>query len=495
MGKAEVFQDLPLASPAAGKDLWRSLRDDLRAAILRGRLRRGARMPSTRSLARQYGCSRGTVVVAFDHLRSEGYLEARRGAGTFVALALPDDLLSVERPPLQSPRHSSRAALAKRAAIFESAAVLPASRSVGKAFRPWEPAIDLFPVELWSRIAGRVVRRAPRSLYGQGDPRGYLPLRKAIAEYVGTARGVHCSVDQIMVTSGAQQGLDLIARLLLDAGDAVWMEDPGYPGAAFAFRAAGARLIPVPVDGEGMRVDAAPARPRPVKLIYTTPANQFPLAVTLSLPRRLQLLRRAEAMSAWIVEDEFDAEYRYSGRPVPALQSLDRSGSVIYLGTFTKMLFNALRIGFLVLPERLLHAFTVARGYMDRHGPTLEQAILAEFILDGHFAHHIRRMRQVYAERLQVLLEASRHLLQGRLEVEAVDSGMRAVAWLRGGLSDRAMAARARARGLEVVALSQFAVRHTPPAALILGFAGCTPAELRRGVNVLEGMLRKPRRS
>jgi GntR family transcriptional regulator/MocR family aminotransferase len=490
MSKKGTFQDLPLTPPRGEKELWRWLRDEIRNSILSSKLKRGKRMPSSRGLAQQYQCSRGTVVTAFEHLQDEGYIETRKGAGTFVALALPDDLLSVKRPSIQSSNGPSRASLSKRG-NFTAAHVspLPASRSVGKAFRAYEPAIDLFPVELWSRIAGRVVRRAPRSLYGQGDSRGYAPLRKAIAEYVGSARGVRCDQDQIIITAGAQQALDLVARLLLDPGDMVLMEDPGYPGAVSAFKASGARVVPIPVDDEGIKMAMAPRQRQSAKLIYTTPANQFPLGITMSLPRRLQLLNWAIDKGAWIVEDEFDAEYRYFGRPVPALQSLDRSGTVIYVGTFTKMLFNSLRLGFLVLPERLVDAFASARFLVDRHSPTLEQAILAEFILDGHFGHHVRRMREVYSERVSVLAESANKRLGERLKVDLASSGMRTIGWLQNGENDLTVAGRARAQGLEIAALSQFAIRSHNPAGLILGFAACTPGELRRGVDVLASVL------
>lgn len=490
MGKQESFHDLPLTAPSGAKELWRWLRDELRAAILNGRLKRGARMPSTRGLARQYQCSRGTVVMAFEHLRAEGYIEGRQGSGTFVALQLPDDSLAASRPPLRLPKQLSRAGLSKRGRMTtEHVVTLPPSRSIGKAFRSYEPAIDLFPVDLWSRIAGRVVRRAPRSLYGQGDARGYAPLRKAIAEYIGATRGVRCEAGQVLVTAGTQQALDLVGRLLVDPGDAVWMEDPGYPGATWAFRASGARIVPAPVDREGLRVDWVRRQRRKAKLVYTTPANQFPLGMTMSLSRRLQLLNWALAEGAWIVEDEYDAEYRYFGRPVPALQSLDESGSVIYIGTFTKMLFNSLRLGFAVVPARLVDAFAAGRSLADRHPPTLQQAVLAEFMMEGHFGHHVRRMRQVYAERIAVLVEAAKRRLDGLLEVHHAASGMRTIGWLRNGESDLAVAERARSQGLELAAVSQFALRYAPPAGLVLGFAGCAPAELRRGVDVLASIL------
>ncbi len=486
MAKAEPFQDLSLMPPKDGQERWRWLYSELRLAILDGRLKRGSRMPSTRHLAKQYGLSRGTVTSAFDQLHAEGYTRTQVGAGTFVASGLPDQSIAAKRssPVLDLPK--SVAALSNRALeAIEGVRLLPPSRSLGKAFRTYEPAIDLFPVNLWSRVAGRVLRRAPRSLYGHGNAGGYDPLRKAIAEYVGTARGVRCDPAQVVVTSGAQQALDLAARLLLDPGDSVWLEDPGYPGARFTLRAAGAEIIPVPVDEDGLNVPAACELAPSARMAYVTPANQFPLGFTMSLDRRLALLEWAVNANAWVIEDEYDAEYRYFGHPVAALQSLDRSGCVIYAGTFTKMLFNALRLGFLVLPERLVGAFEAARGFIDRHPPTLDQAILAEFMLEGHFGHHVRRMRQTYAERMSVLKEAADEHLGGLLDVVNAGAGMRTIGWLKDETGDAAIAGCARALGLELSALSDFTIRHSHPAALVLGFAGCPTGELRRGVEVL----------
>jgi len=485
MAKAETFQDLSLTPAGEGQELRSWLYSELRTAILDGRLRRGARMPSTRSLAKQYSLSRGTVTAAFDSLHNEGYIAALVGSGTYVAFELPDDSLAGPTAAV-TPAQPSRAALSTRGnAAIGGVRLLPPSHSLGRAFRPYEPAIDLFPVALWSRVAGRVLRKAPRSLYGQGDACGYLPLRKAIAEYVGAARGVHCEPGQVIVTSGAQQALDLAARMLMDPGDAVWMEDPGYPGAIFALRAAGAQIIPIGVDEEGLDVQEARREAPRAKLAYVTPANQFPLGGTMSPARRWALLDWASHQNAWIIEDEYDAEYRYSGRPIPALQSLDRSGCVIYVGTFTKMLFNSLRLGFMVVPERVAGAFAASRTILDRHPPTLDQAILAEFILDGHFGHHVRRMRQTYGRRMKVLTEAAGLRLGGKLNVEEADSGMRTVAWIKTGQKDRSVAERARSQGLELAALSEFRLTHAREDALILGFAGCTGAELRRGVDVL----------
>lgn len=486
MGKSETFQDLSLMPPTEGQELGRWLYDELRGAILDGRLKPGSRMPSTRSLSKQYDLARGTVSAAFDSLKSEGYMEAKVGAGTFVTIRVPDESMVVKTDSAAVAIEPSKADLAKRGREAVSGVrLLPASHSVGKAFRSYEPAIDLFPVNLWSRVAGRVMRRAPRSLYGQGDARGYLPLRKAIAEYVGAARGVRCDASQIIITSGTQQGLDIVSRMLLDPEDAVWMEDPGYPGALFALRAAGAQVVPIPVDHHGLMVAEGRKQHPHAKMAYVTPANQFPLGVTMSHERRLELLDWAAQENAWIVEDEYDAEYRYFGRPVPSLQSLDRSGCVVYAGTFTKMLFNSLRLGFLVVPERIVDAFAAARASLDRHPPSLEQAILADFILDGHFGHHVRRMRQIYGRRMAVLRDASRERLAGALDVVEVDSGMKTLGWIKNGGRDADLANRARAFGLEVAALSDFTALHAHPDALILGFAGCPAAELKRGVGVL----------
>jgi GntR family transcriptional regulator/MocR family aminotransferase len=366
---------------------------------------------------------------------------------------------------------------------------LPASHSIGKAFRGYEPAIDLFPVELWARIASRVYRKAPRSLYGQGDAGGYPPLRRAIAEYVGQSRGVRCSAEQIIVTSGAQQALDLLARVLLDPGDEVWMEDPGYPGASQAFQNNGASVIPIPVDGDGIDVARAIKSSPAARVVYVTPANQFPLGTVMSAERRVELLSWAARAGAWIIEDEYDAEYRYSGKPIASLHSLDRSGSVIYVGTFTKMLFNALRIGFIVVPERLVEAFRIARSFIDRHAPTLDQAVLTEFINEGHFGHHVRKMRQVYSDRSQLLAEEANRRLSGLLDVEHAQSGMCTVAWIKTSVSEMVLTRRAEQLGLEVIPISSFVSKYEQKPALFLGFAGCNASEIKRGVSVLEAVL------
>jgi GntR family transcriptional regulator/MocR family aminotransferase len=291
------------------------------------------------------------------------------------------------------------------------------------------------------------------------------------------------------VTSGAQQALDLLARVLLDPGDEVWMEDPGYPGASQTFQNAGASVISIPVDAAGIDV-ARGIKSSPVaRLAYVTPANQFPLGTVMSAERRVELLSWAARAGAWIIEDEYDAEYRYSGKPIASLHSLDRSGSVIYVGTFTKMLFNALRIGFIVVPERLVKAFRIARSFVDRHPPTLDQAVLTEFINEGHFGRHLRKMRQAYSERSQMLAEEANRRLSGLLDVEHAQSGMRTVAWIKTDITEMVLTRRAEQLGLEVVPMSSFVRKYEQRPALMLGFAGCNASEIKRGVAVLEMLL------
>jgi len=267
------------------------------------------------------------------------------------------------------------------------------------------------------------------------------------------------------------------------------MEDPGYPGASQAFQSAGASVIPIPVDGDGIDVTRAIKSSPAARVVYVTPANQFPLGTVMSAERRVELLSWAARAGAWIIEDEYDAEYRYSGKPIASLHSLDRSGSVIYVGTFTKMLFNALRIGFIVVPERLVEAFRIARSFIDRHAPTLDQAILTEFINEGHFGHHIRKMRQVYSDRSQLLTEEANRRLSGLLDVQNAQSGMRTVAWIKTRVPEIVLTRRAEQLGLEVVPISSYVSKYEQKPALMLGFAGCNANEIKRGVSVLETAL------
>src|SRR5579864_3656160 len=437
---------LPLILPPRepGQPAGRWLVAGVRAAILEGRLRPGARLPSTRDLARHHGLSRGTVVSAFEQLAAEGYVEARVGSGTRVTAVLPDSLLEVADPAMAgtAPTAATTATTAAIAAMTpviaattpviaapaaEAAAPRPSAarrpprrlseygrrvrpfpepRNVPvRAFRTDLPALDLFPTTLWAQVASRRLRRASANLLLGCGPMGYRPLREAVAGYLTASRGVHCVPEQIAIVSGVQEALDLAARLLLNPGDRVAIENPGYIGADLVFAALGAAVVPVRLDDEGMTVGETSLAG--ARLVYVTPAHQFPTGVGMSLPRRLALLEWARRSGALIFEDDYDSEYRYGGRPLPALQGLDRHGQVLFAGSFSKVLFPSLRLGYLVVPADLVDAVAAAQSVTNRHAPLLEQVVLADFVDGGHFGRHVRRMRQVYAERLSVLLECA----------------------------------------------------------------------------------------
>src|SRR6184192_2915223 len=413
----------------SGTTLQRQLYEGLRAAILGGRLQSGKRLPSTRSLAKDLAVSRNTVAGVFGQLVAEGYAEARVGSGTVVARALPDNLIQIAAPPginrgngvaHRRPQISRRGRSLAKARVGSGFTTL-------RPFRPGWPALDHVPLDLWWRLGARVGRRLGRNLLGYGDPAGYRPLRKAIAEYLAVSRGVRCTEDEVVVTSGSQQGLFVAAQVLLDPGDAVWVEDPAYPGTRSALQAAGARLVPIPVDAEGIDVRFAEQRRPAPRVVAVTPSHQYPLGVTMTLARRLELLRLARRARAWVLEDDYDSEFRYSSRPIPALQGLDQDGRVIYLGTFSKTLFPALRLGYAVVPADLVRPFTAVRSVLDVHSPVLEQAVLAEFITAGYFERHLRRMRALYAERQQVLLEEARRHLAGLVELAPSGAGLQCV--------------------------------------------------------------------
>jgi GntR family transcriptional regulator/MocR family aminotransferase len=331
-------------------------------------------------------------------------------------------------------------------------------------------------------------------LLAGGEALGYRPLREAVTEYLNTSRGVKCTADQVLIISGVQQALDRAAHLLLNPGDPVWMEEPGYPGAAVVFRAVGAKICAVPVDAEGLNLEVGRRRwqQRP-RLVYVTPAHQFPLGVTMSLRRRLSLLEWARRSRTIIFEDDYDSEYRYSGRPIPALQGLDRAAVVIFAGSFTDVLFPALRLAYLVVPSDMVDIFAAAESVSTHHPPLIDQAILCDFIREGHFARHVRRMRELYAERLSVLAESARERLGGLLEIPPVEAGLRTVGWLQGGRSAERAAQAAAKHDVEVVPLGRYAWGRARRDGLVLGFAAVDGREIRRGVEQLARALEECR--
>ena len=472
---------LPLA--ARGIPAYRWLYSAIRAQILDGQLRSGVQLPSTRELAKLYDLSRGTVVSAFEQLSSEGYLEGVRGSGTRVGRTLPEDWLNVrrrdvsnERKGISPKRRFSRHA--KQITLFPGY-----DQRVTRAFRSNVPALDVFPMELWAQITARVLRRVSTQHLLGCAPMGYEPLQRAVAEYLATSRGVKCEPQQIAIVSGVQEALDLAARLFVDPGDYVCMEGPGYIGAAQVFRAMGAKVFQAGLDSEGMKLPL-PAM-RKARLVYVTPGHQFPLGTTMSLSRRLALLDWAGSSKALIFEDDYDGEFRYSGRPIPALQGLDRSGCVLYAGSFSKVLFPSLRLAYLVVPVDLVDRFTAAKSLTTRHAPVLDQAALCEFIKEGHFGRHIRRMRELYAERLATLLQTARRELHGLLEISPIEAGLQTVGWLEKGVSEKAAARAAKSRNVDVTPLGAYCRRPMSRQGLQLGFAAVDPREIRRGVRDL----------
>ena len=355
------------------------------------------------------------MVAAFEQLKSEGYVEGRVGAGTYVSQVLPDDLLQVART--SAGKRPDPVACTGRPTPAACSCFAAGEPRITRAFRANQAALDVFPTTLWAQVAARRLRRASAQLLAGGEALGYRPLRQAVAAYLNASRGVKCSAEQVLIISGVQEALERAAHLLLDPGDPVWAEDPGYPGAAIVFRAVGAKVRPVPVDAEGLDLEWGQRRWAHAKLVYVTPAHQFPLGVTMSLRRRLALLEWARRSRTLIFEDDYDSEYRYQGRPIPALQGLDRAGVVIFAGTFNEVLFPALRLGYLVVPPAHGGSFCRRQSVSMRHAPLLDQAVLCDFITEGHFARHIRRMRELYAERLAVFLESSRSRLEGLLEI------------------------------------------------------------------------------
>ncbi len=478
---------LALPSRVPGEPAARWLASALRKEILEGRLKPGARLPATRDLASQYGLSRGTIVTAFEELAAEGYVLAATGSGTFVNRILPDDLLEAGRrtgreTTVQRPKRRRISAFGRAARQFSGLEAGPA-----RAFRTNLPALDLFPTSLWAQLVARRHRNAPASLLRGCGPMGYLPLQQALAEYLATSRGVHCGPDQIAVVSGVQEALDLAARLFLDPGDRVCMEDPGYPGAALVFTAIGAKISALPLDAEGMVVPGS--RQAGSRLAYVTPGHQFPTGLCMSLPRRLALLEWARTSGTPILEDDYDSEFRYSGRPVAALQSLDREGSVLFTGSFSKVLFPSLRLGYLVLPEDLVDTVAAMRSIGSRHAPLLDQAVLCDFITEGHFGRHLRRMREIYAERSAVLVSAARERLAGLLQLSDLEAGLQTAGWLAPGIDGEAATLGAASRGVEVTPLSRYTRGHAVREGLQLGFAAVDEKEIQRGVRELGAAL------
>jgi GntR family transcriptional regulator/MocR family aminotransferase len=489
----DILAAIPL-DRQSGTPLFRQLYLQLKEAILAGDIGAQARLPATRELGRLLGVSRQTVLAAYEQLMAEGYLQGTVGKGTFVSASLPaaagrmaDRTAREDAPPLVRPLSARGEAMASAMARVRH------HDGPLRTFRISMPGLDLFPFEVWRKLEARHWRRRQVAL-GYSDAAGHAPLRELLCAYLKASRGVRCAPEQIIVTAGSQQALYLLAQLLLAPGDGVWLESPGYQGALAPFAVAGARICPVPVDAQGMDVAYAAARYPDARMAFATPSHQLPLGVTMSLARRLQLLRWAEANRAWIVEDDYDSEYRYTGPPLASLQGLDRTGCVVYVGTLSKVLFPGLRLGYIVAPPGLVEPLARAKAVVDRHSPIMPQAVLADFIQEGHFARHIRRTCDAYGERRIAMLEALHSRLDGVLACGPSDAGLDLCVGVTNGLSEPDAAARAAAAGVDVRPLAYY---RNPaagpdcaiPPGLLLGFSAFTPDEIRAGVARLEQAL------
>jgi len=483
-----IALDLRAATP-----LYRQLYDWFRSAIIAGQMRPGQRLPSTRTLAAELKISRMPVLNAYEQLFAEGYLETFVGAGTRIARSIPDD----------APRSPSIKAKARSPETVDQPAPRRMSRrgtaltqqppqswldNLG-AFRVSLPALDHFPFSVWWTLVARHSRRPPAGLMAYSNPIGHLPLRAAIAEYLGAVRAVRCEPSQILITTGSQQGLQLAAQVLLDPDDPVWVEEPGYPSARNAFISVGARLVPVAVDQQGMNIGEIIQNGPHARAVYITPSHQYPMGSTMSAARRMLLLKWAARTGAWIIEDDYDSEYRFGSRPIAALQGLDTGARVIYIGTFSKVIFPALRVGYVVVPKDLIPAFSAARDAADVFSATIYQAVLTDFIREGHFGRHIRRMRMLYMERRRSLVRAIHTHMANTLEVVGAEAGMHLVALLPNGINDVIVARKAGELGISATPLSTCYSKPPSRGGLILGYGGVNPHQIHDGIRKLKTVI------
>jgi GntR family transcriptional regulator/MocR family aminotransferase len=471
------------------KALHRQIYDAYRDAILDGKLRAGQRVPSTRVLAYELGVSRFPVLNAYAQLLAEGYLESRVGAGTVVCSLLPDRLTS--SPPTRDrfmAKRSGPRPVARHSSSLPGLRKLPWLGGWG-AFGVGQVAVDQFPFKIWSNLVARHGRSMDAKSFQYGDPMGSVPLRETIASYLRTARSLNCEADQIIIVSGSQQALEISARVLLDPDSSVWVEEPGYRLARDAFALTGCHLVPVPVDGQGMDVAAGIKRFRKARAALVTPSHQFPLGVTMSASRRLQLLDWAQSVGSWIIEDDYDSEYRYESLPIASLQGLDSNSRVIYIGTFSKVLFPSLRLGYVVVPPDLIERFLIIRRATDLGPPTFYQNVLADFFAEGHFARHLRRMRVLYSERRSALVESLTEELGPMIEVLGGEAGMYLTVTMRNGCDDVETAERAARQKLWIWPLSLSYQGEVPSAGFILGFGSTTVDAIPRAIRKFRNLL------
>lgn len=472
--------------------LHQQLYEELRQAILTGRLLPRQRIPSTRSLSKSLGISRTTVTQSYEQLLSEGYLQTIVGSGTYVCAQLPDDLLhsipmesaqKITRPPIQLSKYGAKLANTDISLISEPNTQI--------SFRYGRPAFDHFPMQIWRKLLSRHCRVDSNWLDYTTDFLGYKPLREAIACYLSRVRAVRCEPEQVIITNGTQQALYLIMRLLIEPGDAIALEDPGYPSARRIFLSQAAKLLPIGVDESGLVVKELAETNESIKLVYVTPSHQFPTGAILSLPRRLELLGWVRQTGALIIEDDYDSEYRYGDRPIPALQGLAQSDSVIYIGTFSKVLFPALRIGYLVLPPSLVSVFARAKWLGDRQLPLLDQLVLTDFITAGHIDRHIRKMRSLYDQRRQILVQALNAHFGKKVKILGEKAGIHLMVKLHTQLTDAEIIQRAAQLGVGIMSAQSCYLNANQQGEFIFGYSELTEQQIQAGISTLAQVLTK----
>lgn len=458
-----------------------------RRSIVRRELRPGQLVPSTRNLAQELHVSRLPVLNAYAQLLAEGYFESRVGAGTFVASSLPEETIPLKRNLTRTWPPESRTVAARAWALPQY--VKPSWMEGLGPFQVGHPELEEFPLKTWSKLAARHSRKMRRAELQYGDAMGSEELREAIAVYLRTSRAVSCEAGQIMIVSGSQQALDITARVLLETGAPVWVEEPGYWLVHHVLKAAGCQSVPVPVDTEGLNVAAGIELSPQARAAFVAPSHQYPLGVTMSAARRLRLLEWAHEAGSWIIEDDYDSEYRYDSKPISSLQGLDTNSRVIYVGTFSKVLFPSLRLGYVVLPPDLVDRFAAVRQSMDLCPAPFNQAVLTEFIREGHFARHIRKMRQLYGERRRVLVEEIERQLRPSCTIVGGEAGMHLTILIDGAVSDTEIASKAAEKRLRLSALSLSYVGGAPRQGFVLGFGNTPASEIPGAIRLLKKLL------
>lgn len=464
--------------------LFRQVYVGLREAILAGTLGAGEQLPSTRHLAEQLGISRTVILLAYEHLLAEGFVEGRHGSGTYVSrgLAAGKSRSREDQANLRLSRFGRSAA----ATATEAVAPARPSSSPRYDFAYGRSDIEIFPFERWRRILLRRARKASVRDLDYGSAAGNLALREAISAHIQRSRAVVCDPSQVVIVNGSQQALDLVTRVLVERGDCVAIEDPQYLGVREVLRAAGSQLHAVQVDHEGLNPSQLPERAR---LVFVTPSHQFPTGVILSLTRRLALLEWARRRNAVIVEDDYDGEFRYEGQPLESLQGLDTQGRVIYVGTFSRTVFPALRIGYLIVPQSLVKAFTATKWLSDRHSAVLEQQALAEFVATGMYERHLRRLRRRNAGRRSALLQAIHKFLGDRVEITGDGAGAHVVLWPRKRVSEEVLIARAASRDVGVYGVARYFLKRPARSGIMLGYSRLREEEIREGIRRLGEVL------